>query len=380
VRPKVTYFCVFGTHGTHETNDDEMGGSAIGITSFQLPVEDQDTRLPDVTSSIISLRSSYSIFVWRFYAQRLTRDFENMTAMRVCMKAYLHYFIVLFISLLTSQAWASVSATRTQPKLDVQPWLKRVFAGGAGRALAQSTLYPIDALRTLAQTRDGRTLKDVGMSALVRGSATTSMFAFGMGSIQFGIFGACKARGIPALWASALGAAGSCIVSVPQEVIKQRLVTNVYPSFTVAIKSIAQKEGIRGFYAAWRPTMARNVPFVMITFTTMDFLQSFLLRQHPEKKSLSTTENVAIGVASAFVAGVLTNPADVIKTRLMTQAASTQVPYSSALDCLVTLVRTEGAGKLYAGFRQRSIYMCSLWGVTFALNSRFQKFMDVAAS
>eukprot|EP00957_Ditylum_brightwellii_P121361 9255223-Ditylum_brightwellii.AAC.1 len=61
------------------------------------------------------------------------------------------------------------------------------------------------------------------MSALVRGSATTSMFALGMGSLQFGIFGACKAKGIPALWASALSAAGSCIVSVPQEVIKQRL-------------------------------------------------------------------------------------------------------------------------------------------------------------
>ena len=194
-----------------------------------------------------------------------------------------------------------------------------------------------------------------------------------MGSIQFGIFGACKARGIPALWASALGAAGSCLVSVPQEVIKQRLVTKIYPSFGVAVKSIAQKEGIRGFYVAWRPTMARNVPFVMTCFTTMDMLESQLLRRRPEKKSLSTGETVAVGVAAAFVAGVITNPMDVIKTRLMTQAASTQVPYSSALDCLVTIVRTEGVGTLYAGFRQRSVYMCSLWGMTFALNGRFRQ-------
>lgn len=261
--------------------------------------------------------------------------------------------------------------------MTVQPWVKRLLAGGSGRALAQMTLYPIDALRTLAQTRDGRTLKDVGVSALLRGSATTSMFALGMGSLQFGIFGACKARGISALWASALGAAGSCLVSVPQEVIKQRLVTNIYPTFSVAVKSIAQKEGIRGFYSAWKPTMARNVPFVMTTFTTMDILQTYLLRRQPKKDSLTTLENVTIGVASAFVAGVLTNPMDVIKTRLMTQAASKQIPYSSALDCLVTIIRTEGVGKLYAGFRQRSVYMCSLWGVTFALNSRFQKLMGV---
>lgn len=267
-----------------------------------------------------------------------------------------------------------------QKKTLVQPWLKRVLAGGASRALAQMTLYPVDALRTLAQTRDGRTLKDVGLASLVRGSATTSAFALGMGSIQFGIFGACRAQGIPALWASALGAAGSCIISVPQEVIKQRLVTKIYPSFTVAVKSIARTEGIRGFYAAWRPTMARNVPFVMTTFTTMDMLKSTLLRRHPKKKSLSTAETVAVGVAAAFVAGVITNPMDVIKTRLMTQAASTQVPYSSALDCLVTVVRTEGVGKLYAGFKQRSIYMCSLWGMTFALNSRFEKLFGATDS
>ena len=186
--------------------------------------------------------------------------------------------------------------------------LKGGLAGGSSRALAQMTLYPVDALRTLAQTRDGRTLKDVGLASLVRGSATTSAFALGMGSMQFGIFGACRARGIPALWASALGAAGSCIVSVPQEVIKQRLVTKIYPSFTVAVKSIAQTEGIKGFYAAWRPTMARNVPFVMTTFTTMDMLKSTLLRRHPEKQSLSTAETVVVGVAAAFVAGVITNP------------------------------------------------------------------------
>ena len=123
--------------------------------------------------------------------------------------------------------------------------------------------------------------------------------------------------------------------------------------------------------------MARNVPFVMTTFTTMDILKSKLLRRKPEKTSLSTAETVAVGVAAAFVAGVVTNPMDVVKTRLMTQAASQQVPYSSALDCLVTMVRTEGVGKLYAGFKQRSVYMCSLWGVTFALNSRFQKLMGL---
>ena len=94
-------------------------------------------------------------------------------------------------------------------------WSNKVVAGGTSRALAQALLYPVDALRTLAQTRDGRTLKDVGASALLRGCAQTSSFALFTGAFQFGIFGVVSPRYGP-LVASACGAAGSCLVSVPQ--------------------------------------------------------------------------------------------------------------------------------------------------------------------
>lgn len=99
-------------------------------------------------------------------------------------------------------------------------WASAVLAGGISRSLAQALLYPVDALRTLAQTRDGRTLADVGVRSLVRGCAQTSSFALFTGGIQFGIFGAVNPRLGP-LAASVAGAAGSCLVSVPQEVIKQ---------------------------------------------------------------------------------------------------------------------------------------------------------------
>ena len=90
--------------------------------------------------------------------------------------------------------------------------------------------------------------------------------------------------------------------------------------------------------------MARNVPFVMTTFVTMDFLKS--RRLHATKREgseLTLAENLLVGVSSALVAGLLTNPVDVVKTRMMTQAASTQLPYTSAFDCLKTSVTTEGA-------------------------------------
>lgn len=251
-----------------------------------------------------------------------------------------------------------------------------LLAGGASRSIAQMALYPMDALRTLAQTRDGRTLADVGAGALVRGCATTSSFAMLIGSIQFAIFGAAR-DAVGPVAASALGAAGSCVVSVPQEVIKQRLVTGIYSSFRQACRTIYRDEGIKGFYSAWRPTMARNIPFVIVTFSTNDLLKQKRLRRSngngAETNELSVKENLVMGISSALVAAVVTQPADVIKTRMMTQAASSAIPYSSAIDCARTILRSEGAMALYSGFPQRTMYMGPLWAIQFALNGYVSK-------
>lgn len=284
-----------------------------------------------------------------------------------------------------SSASSTVAATATTsypafPRLSLPSWSNKVIAGGTSRAFAQALLYPVDALRTLAQTRDGRTLRDVGSKALLRGCAQTSSFALLTGAFQFGIFGMVNPKYGPVV-ASACGAAGSCLVSVPQEVIKQRLVTGVYSSFREAIGKIWQTEGVMGFYSAWKPTMSRNVPFVVTTFTSRDLLKNRILKYKQEKNkeqvaALTSVENIGIGITSALMAGVLTQPIDVVKTRMMTQAASKALPYSSALDCASSIVRTEGWRKLYSGFGPRSIYMCGLWGITFGLEPLVTSYLD----
>lgn len=290
-----------------------------------------------------------------------------MTAPRF---VHLWWCLVLLFGGVEETHSAAIVAVPSPPKRRI--W-QNLIAGGGSRAVAQLTLYPIDALRTLAQSRDGRTLADVGVSALIRGCTTTSCFALFMGSIQFAVFEYCQSHKINALISSAAGAAASCIVSVPQEVIKQRLVTGIYTSFRQAVSTIYREEGIRGFYSAWKPTMSRNVPFVMVTFCSMDLFKRNLLKRRQGKKELTLLENMLIGMSSALCAGLVTQPADVIKTRMMTQASSTQIPYQNALDCFRTILRTEGPLVFYSGLKQRSLYMCLLWGMTFALNGQFKK-------
>jgi solute carrier family 25 (mitochondrial S-adenosylmethionine transporter), member 26 len=74
----------------------------------------------------------------------------------------------------------------------------------------------------------------------------------------------------------------------------------------------------------------------MTTFLTMDAMKTRRLQQKLLNGSgdgdnqSSVGENVLLGVTIALVAGMVTNPADVIKTRMMTQSASSQIPYASA--------------------------------------------------
>jgi hypothetical protein len=74
-------------------------------------------------------------------------------------------FLLILLSFLISAV-----AGKTEIRLlSLPPWSHKVLAGGCSRAFAQAVLYPVDALRTLAQTRDGRTLADVGTGALLKG-------------------------------------------------------------------------------------------------------------------------------------------------------------------------------------------------------------------
>ena len=167
----------------------------------------------------------------------------------------------------------------------------RLLAGGTARAAAQCVMYPADALRTLAQTRGGA--GSLRSSSLLSGAGTTSAFAYGIGALQFAVFGTVAPLAGP-LAASVCGAAASCLCSVPQEVLKQRLVTGIYPSFGEAVRRIWTAQGPSGFYAGWLPTVSRNVPFVAATFTAFAALEARALRASGEER-LRPSESVAIG-------------------------------------------------------------------------------------
>ena len=121
---------------------------------------------------------------------------------------------------------------------------------------------------------------------------------------------------------------------------------------------IAREEGLAGFYTGLVPTCSRNIPFVVTTFTTFSFLKA-RLRERSGEDELSTASNLLAGVTSALLGALLTQPVDVVKTRMMTQAASSAVPYSGLADCVKCMWDQEGPGVFFKGLKARMAYIVS---------------------
>ena len=104
---------------------------------------------------------------------------------------------------------------------------------------------------------------------------------------------------------------------------------------------------MQGFYSAWRLTVSRNVPFVIATFTAGDALRDQFARRRERltredvTATPTPTENLVVGITAALFASVLTQPVNVMKTRMMTQAASKAAPYALALECASSVLWTK---------------------------------------
>ena len=67
---------------------------------------------------------------------------------------------------------------------------------------------------------------------------------------------------------------------------------------------------------------------------------------------------------------LLTQPLDVIKTRLMTQGASDLPPYASACECVVRIWRDEGPLVFTRGMLARLVYVAPFGAIQFAVNEK----------
>lgn len=174
--------------------------------------------------------------------------------------------------------------------------------------------------------------------------------------------------------AAGLGDVAASFVRVPCEVAKQRLQVGVYKDSGEMVREMGRilGSGPKGLYAGLGAQLARDVPFVAAEFVVYDALKRLVEGVRGERKG----DLLGVGAVSGIVAAVVSNPSDVVKTRLMTMGG-----YAGVGDAFGRIAREEGIRAFGKGLAPR-IVSKSLQSACFfttyeAFKSIFAKALDV---
>lgn len=117
-----------------------------------------------------------------------------------------------------------------------------------------------------------------------------------------------------------------------------------------AFNKIIQTEGVRGLWKGVLPNVQRAFLVNMGELACYDHAKRFVINNNIANDNIYA--HTLSSIMSGLSATTLSCPADVIKTRMMNQAADKQgnCKYRNSYDCLVKTVRVEGLKALWKGF------------------------------
>ncbi|TPX32525.1 hypothetical protein SmJEL517_g04368 [Synchytrium microbalum] len=143
---------------------------------------------------------------------------------------------------------------------------------------------------------------------------------------------------------------GVGLILMPMTVIKVRYESNLYNYTSVwnAFQTITRKEGIRGLFAGFGSTAIRDAPYAGIYVVVYERMKLFL---HAAMKSedFKPVINMASGISSAILSSVVTQPFDVIRTRIQIKPQE----YRNTVFAVAKILKEEGIRAFMSGLGPR---------------------------
>merc|ERR1712013_704627 len=155
--------------------------------------------------------------------------------------------------------------------------------------------------------------------------------------------------GLTHMLAASVAETMACLIRVPTEVVKQRMQTGGYDKLGVAVRDIRCKFGVRGFYAGYATTVAREIPFSFIQFPIWERLKVLWALRLNDGEGVRPWQGAVCGSMSGAFAAAVTTPLDVIKTRLMLRTDAQGVEYKGFMDCVRRIHIEGGNGAFFKG-------------------------------
>jgi hypothetical protein len=231
-----------------------------------------------------------------------------------------------------------------------------------------------------------------GLSASLLRQATYSMTRFGAyGPVKDFVTGKDKT---PSAWQKLLagmiaGAIGA-IVGNPADLTMVRMQADGkapsnerynYTSVGNGLSRIIREEGVLNLWRGSSPTITRAMLVTAAQLGAYDQFKHMLLHQFKIFDD-NLKLHVVASFGAGFVAAVVTNPVDVVKTRIMNQGKSsgnTVSPrYRGMMHCFATIAAQEGLAGFYKGFVPNFMRLGPQTIMTFIFYEQFTKLYHFA--
>ncbi|ERN18824.1 hypothetical protein AMTRI_Chr07g24450 [Amborella trichopoda] len=262
-------------------------------------------------------------------------------------------------------------------------------AGSVAGMVEHMAMFPVDTLKTRMQMLGcspacpaassthnaiGRTLASIlrseGPLGLYRGIGAMGIGAGPAHAVYFSVYELSKERlggNRPGHHPFAHAASGvlatiaSDAVLTPMDVVKQRLQLQSTPYLGVrdCMIQMLRKEGLRAFYTSYPTTVVMNAPFTAVHFATYEAVKRVLGGISPENVSEERLlVHITAGGAAGALAGAVTTPLDVVKTRLQCQGVCGADTFTSGSirNAIQQIVTKEGPQALLRGLKPRLLF------------------------
>ena len=228
--------------------------------------------------------------------------------------------------------------------LDWEEWdpsrisfVNHMIAGSVAGLAEHVTIFPIDTVKTNIQCdqcgstspsqtwscakrivkRDGLMRLWRGVSAMFAGCVPAHAVYFSIFEYIKGMVGADRAGHHPigAAFSGATAAFGHDLIMTPFDTVKQRMQLGHYRGIGNCFRTVAATEGLGALYVSLPTTLLMNLPYGCIMVAVNESARKILNPSGDYK----TSTNLIAGAIAGASAAVLTNPLDLIKTKLQTQ-------------------------------------------------------------
>mmetsp|Transcript_26825 Transcript_26825/g.58934 ORF Transcript_26825/g.58934 Transcript_26825/m.58934 type:complete len:374 (-) Transcript_26825:254-1375(-) len=160
--------------------------------------------------------------------------------------------------------------------------------------------------------------------------------------------GSAPGPGVNLLAGVLSGCLEAALVVTPIETIKTRLV-DANKGLLRGTVDFVVKEGLSGIYRGLVPTVFKSASNQALRFVIFGEYKRRLSAGTPAFE-MSPSQALAGGMLAGTIGSFITMPFDVVKTRMQGLEASR---YTGALNCALTIIRTEGVRCLFKGLGAR---------------------------